>query len=639
MRPALAGAPVAAPWRLAGDRTAAAIPAARRALRLALAWWTLALVALGLSVLGAVVLVAARTPFLALGAGVFRTALVVHVNLAVVVWFLAAAVGVWLLGAPRPVAGPWAWGGVGLAASGLAIMVVAPWSGTALPVLANYIPVLDSRPYLAGLGLFALGVGLTAMAVLPGWCRPIAGKPWQWAAAAALMALLGAAAVFLLAQGTGSADMAVEQRVWGIGHQLQAVHTLLLMAAWLALAEGEGAGRGKFALAIAVALLPALAGVFLALATGPESQEYRQGFTAIMRWGSWPGPLLLAVLLLADRKGPGRGAVLGSGGLFLLGCLVGTTIHGESTAVPAHYHGTVGAITLAYMLWGWRWRGRLGAGPARGGLVRWQPRLYGLGVALLVVGLAWSGWVGAPRKAPHVAGLVAAGDYPLAMGLAGVGGGLATLGAGLFVLSMLSPLGSSWRTFMKRSAPRSTFWSTPGEERWRVWLLVGLALLLGGLGFQRWPDSPLAGTGQSDRHAKAKRLEEVDRRFREGVAMLHARQYDYALTAFHRVLELAPELPEAHVNAGYALLGLRQPAAARDFFESATNLRPDQFNAYYGLGESLEALGDLFGALQAMETYLHRAPRDDRYRRQAEAAVWEWRQQLDARRSRGSGRP
>src|SRR5689334_21882796 len=62
--------------------------------RLVAGWGLLALVALALSTLCAALVVAARAPLpggLGLLAGMFRSALVLHVNLAVVVWFLAAA--------------------------------------------------------------------------------------------------------------------------------------------------------------------------------------------------------------------------------------------------------------------------------------------------------------------------------------------------------------------------------------------------------------------------------------------------------------------------------------------------------------------------------------------------------------------
>jgi len=117
---------------------------------------------------------------------------------------------------------------------------------------------------------------------------------------------------------------------------------------------------------------------------------------------------------------------------------------------------------------------------------------------------------------------------------------------------------------------------------------------------------------------------QITERFSQGVVMLHAKQYEHALTAFHRVLELDPAMPEAHVNAGFALLGMGEPAAARDFFASALELRTRQLNAYYGLAIAYERLGDLPAARGAMRTYAHLAPREDPFRRKAEAALWEW---------------
>lgn len=120
---------------------------------------------------------------------------------------------------------------------------------------------------------------------------------------------------------------------------------------------------------------------------------------------------------------------------------------------------------------------------------------------------------------------------------------------------------------------------------------------------------------------------ELSRRFAEGVMMLHAKQYDYALTAFHWVLTQSPNLPEAHVNMGYTLIGLERFGAALDFFKRAIDLRPTQFNAYYGLALALEALQDLEGARGAMRTYIHLAPQSDKFLAKARAALWEWEPQ------------
>lgn len=149
--------------------------------------------------------------------------------------------------------------------------------------------------------------------------------------------------------------------------------------------------------------------------------------------------------------------------------------------------------------------------------------------------------------------------------------------------------------------------------------VVGTALL--GILF-----SALSGTSEDPRalHAREMKLREIDQRFKQGTVMLHARQYEHALTAFHRVLELDPALPEAHVNAGFALVGMKEYAKAQAFFGSAIDLRPKQANAYYGLAVAAEGVGDIPVARGAMRTYLHLAPRDDPYRRKAEAALWEW---------------
>ncbi len=127
------------------------------------------------------------------------------------------------------------------------------------------------------------------------------------------------------------------------------------------------------------------------------------------------------------------------------------------------------------------------------------------------------------------------------------------------------------------------------------------------------------------------RMAEIEQRFEQAVVMLHARRYEEAIVALERVIALSPRLPEAYVNLGYALLGLERYDTARDFFLAATELQPFQGNAYWGLAVALEALEDLEGALGAMRTYIHLAPEDDPFVRQARSALWEW----DVRIARG----
>lgn len=185
----------------------------------------------------------------------------------------------------------------------------------------------------------------------------------------------------------------------------------------------------------------------------------------------------------------------------------------------------------------------------------------------------------------------------------------------------------------------------PRRDQRLTGLLFSIAAtgILGGV-ITLWPHSqpqpvvvsapPVIADGRSmpQQHAQDARLREVEMRFQQGIAMLHARQFDYAVKAFHRVLELSPRLVEAHVNMGYALIGLQDYKAAYDFFQGATELHPAQVNAYYGMAVALEGQGDLEGALGAMRSYVHLSSKDDPFLPKARAALWEWQEQLAGQR-------
>ena len=137
-----------------------------------------------------------------------------------------------------------------------------------------------------------------------------------------------------------------------------------------------------------------------------------------------------------------------------------------------------------------------------------------------------------------------------------------------------------------------------------------------------------AGQSQQVAQKSDPQASEVEVRFQQAVYMLHAGHYDDAITALHRVIELSPRMPEAYVNMGFALFGLQRYQAAHDFFEAATDIRPYQGNAYWGIAITLEKLGDLEGALGAMRTYIHLAKPNDPYVTRARSALWEWESTL-----------
>lgn len=176
-----------------------------------------------------------------------------------------------------------------------------------------------------------------------------------------------------------------------------------------------------------------------------------------------------------------------------------------------------------------------------------------------------------------------------------------------------------------RKASLTTVQQCRRNNPWLVW--AALLLLAGLLAGAAWV---VIGPRQVTRleHQRSMTDAELRARFEQAVVMLHAKQYDHAVTALHRVLQLAPAMPEAHVNMGYAFLGLQQADVARGFFQSAIELRPQQANAYYGLALTEELRHDYELALGAMRSYLHLSGADDPYRTKARAALWEWEQKL-----------
>lgn len=623
--------------------------------RLAGAWLSLAISALALSTVCAVVLVAARMPYVGRwlpGVDVFHGALVLHVNLAAVIWFLALAAALWSgLGGSRALRLRWI--GFGLACAGVAAITAAPFVGTGAAVLSNYFPVLDNPLFLTGLTWFAAGIVITAACTL--WEAPVVLRQRQIGTvlrAGVLLSLLpvlvaGVSWVWSLAaapQGLAAVEW-FDLVFWGAGHTLQFAHVTLMMVAWLALAEAAGVGLAPRGMAVLLAAgtAPVLAVPAIHLAFPVGSGEFRTAFTLLMSYGSWVVAAPLGVLLLLELARSRRVAVPAPGiraslvlsiVLFVMGCAVGAAIRGDTTLVPAHYHGAIGAVTLAYMGLAMHWLPLFGLRAGGSRLARWQPATYGGGLLLLVLGLTWSGIHSAPRKSLT---LQTAGDNLhvfAGMSVAGIGGLTAIAGSALFVLLM-------WRAWRRAASggqrqPRAR---QPmqvkrfRDSRPRAVMLTLAAVVSGGIALA-WvgeqvsrPVSQAAADPHVSPglHADERRAIEVKERFTQGVMMLHAKRYEHAVTAFHRVLELAPEMPEAHVNMGFALIGLERYAAARDFFESATALRPGQANAYYGLAVALEGLRDLPGAMGAMRTFVHLSKPDDPFVRKAEAALWEWR--------------
>jgi len=394
-------------------------------------WLVLAVASLGLSAIAALALALARTPVLTalVGNDVFPRALVVHVNLATLIWYVAMAGSLWTerVAGWRAKASQIAFA---LALAGMLGVVATGFASAGAPMLANYVPYLQSPAFLTSLGCFAAGGLATALLSVR---RPL--DTVEWGFTLARLPFLMGAAYLLLDLGNGAS---LGDALWGAGHVLQFGYVTLLTAIWLKLVERHGGhGLGAFVAVplFATAALPSVVGPALLLSGAPAA-ELHAFHTQLMRIANWPAPLLFGLLLCRYDAWRTAG-IVPSLALLVIGLAAGAAIDAQTTMVPAHYHGTIGAFTLALMAVA---LARVPPAGERADFSRSDRTplvFYAAANATLIAGLAWSGALGAPRKTAFIA---AGSDLAptLAAALTGLGG-VATVGAiGFFVTVVVS---------------------------------------------------------------------------------------------------------------------------------------------------------------------------------------------------------
>lgn len=421
--------------------------------RLTAAWLMLGIGALLASGLLALLLVLSRTPALqdiVPWVGSFRTALVIHVDLSVVIWCLAFAGVLWSLAGTRRYA-PLGWLAFTAAASGTAVMALSPFlPGDPQPLINNYIPVLDTVPFLAGLVLVGTGFTLAvvrALATISLSSREALGAGGLLGAAVAAVAMMAFLWSWTGIPATLQGEAYYELLFWGGGHVLQFTHVLLVGVVWLRVADPDSRLAAPL---LVLAAAPAIAAPVIFLANELDSAGFRLGFTRLMQYGhlgilplwTWAAWSLYRSRPWPNGQPPVRAAILCSLLLFAVGGVLGFLIEGVNVVIPAHYHGSIVGVTLAYMGLSYFLLPRLGFGRPMERLATLQPFLYGGGQLLHILGLAWSGGQGVQRKVAGAAQGLESVTQIAGMTLMGVGGVIAVVGGVLFLVVVIHAL---WR--------------------------------------------------------------------------------------------------------------------------------------------------------------------------------------------------
>ncbi len=436
-----------------------AIPTGSRR-QLGRGWLWLGIMALLGSGLFSLLLVLSRTPYIQdriPWIDFFHTALVVHVDLSVLVWFLAFGGVLWSLNStPRILL--LGWTALVFAAIGAALMVVVPFLGPGNPLMSNYIPVLQTP--LFTVALLAFGFGITLLVLRGMTANPLVGLRMEGrgalrfglntAAVSALMAVLAFAWSYLVIPDSVTGKAYFELLFWGGGHMLQFTYTLLMLVAWLWLASGSGVRLPLSPRVVLILFVFGLVAVFMApliyYSHPVSSAEHIRLFTWLMAYGGSlaPVPLGLAVLYGLLRSTPASGAqrplrsaLWASMVLFGIGGGIGFMIQGSNVTIPAHYHGSIVGVTLAFMGLTYELLPRLGYASPNVRLATLQPYVYGGGQLLHVLGLAWSGGYGVQRKVAGTEQALDGMEKIVAMGLMGFGGLIAIVGGFIFLVVVL----------------------------------------------------------------------------------------------------------------------------------------------------------------------------------------------------------
>ncbi len=436
----------------------------KASLQLATGWLQLGIAALIATGIFSILLAMARTPYikdLFPWNNFFQTAMVVHVNLSVLMWFLPCAGIIWTYNCSDRHLN-WGLSALYLAIIGTIVVVASPFVDSGMPLMNNYFPVIEGPIFFTGMSIFGIGFAILVIRSLL-YSLPLGTleegttglRVGIYAAAiTAAMAICAIIWAYFAIPDSVEHEQYYEVLFWGGGHVLQFTHTLLMLVTWMWLASVSGIRLSLtprvtgtiFGLGIALVFITPL----IYMGYDIMSSKASTWFTRLMAAGSGmaPIPLGLAILggLLFSKKthqtidNPAlKTALIYSILMFAIGGLFGflLQLQQNSTLTTAHYHASNGAVTIAFMGLCYLLLPLLGFQKPDLRLANIQAHAFGLGQVLHVLGLAWAGGYGMKRK---IAGDEQSLDniqQTLGMTVMGIGGLIAVVGGLLFLIVMI----------------------------------------------------------------------------------------------------------------------------------------------------------------------------------------------------------
>lgn len=394
---------------------------------------------------------------------------------------------------------PWlGWVQYGLMLVGATMTNVAVLQGDSSVMFTSYVPMMAAPTFYLGIILFAVGALMGCVVFFATMHIARKEKTYEGSVPLVTFGAMTAAiiAVFTIVTGAiiliptlfwsmgfiGTIDSLMYKVIWwGLGHSSQQINVAAQISCWYAVAAilfnakplSEKVSRTAFLFYIlflqlasahhllvdpglssewkifntSYALYLAVLGSMIHGLTVPgavEAAQRKKGFNkGLFEWlrkCPWSNPVFsgfaLSVVLFGFLGGI-SGVVMGTEQINII---MHNTIY-----VPGHFHGTVvvgttlAFMSISYWLVPTLWQKEL----MFPGIAKWQPYLFGLGMAGASVFMMGAGTLGVPRRHWDMsfADSVFVHDYPAAaymlMGLSGVSGVIASVGGVIFLLNMV----------------------------------------------------------------------------------------------------------------------------------------------------------------------------------------------------------
>ncbi|MFN3604577.1 MAG: hypothetical protein ACK4UJ_07685 [Leptonema sp. (in: bacteria)] len=390
----------------------------------------------------------------------FKKGLIVHVNFGFLIWLSSFGMAIYSLlikDSRRTLS-------FFISLMGIAILAFSWLFIDGEVILSNYIPMIDHPLFFLGIFLFTTGIFLSffdANALFTTNHNRLPNISITFIKIFAIAYII-AYELGILAFFTTPNDFPPKEYYeilfWGSGHIFVFSIEALKISLWFAVLYSVFKKEFKFKIflkIIAIAYLMIPLSSLLVTQYDPYSSPYRSYFTEIMKWGIFPFVSIIIVYIFFETiqylkviKINNKVQSIQLLSLYLsifmtiFGFILGSLIRGSNTMIPAHYHASIGAVTLTLMsftiLLFEYYNLNIQKVFNKYKIYTYQPILYAIGQTIFATGFALASINGQGRKLygneQQVKGLL---DY-IGLSLVGIGGILAIVAGILFILLTLT---------------------------------------------------------------------------------------------------------------------------------------------------------------------------------------------------------